>query len=169
MIKITKEVENAVNKQIHLQWSTFYDFLSMSAWLETTPFKGFAKRMLVLSEKHQKYAIQLFEYLKNHFGKLEISSIEKPTKQFDSVLHVFQMALEKKQIVTNLTYKLYDLALTQKDIESQELLHGFLHEQVHEEKDIQDMIDKIELAGQNPDALIHLDYKEEVIYASSNS
>jgi ferritin len=165
---INKKFEKALNKQIHLEWVAQYNFLAMSAWLETTPFKGFAKWMLMRSMREQKHAIQLFEYLRNRYGTLELPAIEEPEKSFRSPVDVFQKALGQKRIVSDASRALYALAVKEKDLETMELLHPFLSEQVAEEKHMQDILDKIVLADDQADALIHLDYKEELSYAGAH-
>jgi ferritin len=163
-MKINPKLEAALNRQINLEWQVSYGFLAMAAWFETTPFKGFAKWMLLRSEREQAHAIELFEYLRNRFGELDLREIEEPQKTFGSPLESFERALELKREVTGATHKLYELSLKEKELETQELLLHFLKEQVHEEKHIQDITEKVELANGHPDALIHLDYKEELQY-----
>lgn len=168
-MKISSEFETLINKQIHLQWSAFYEFLAMAAWLETTPFKGFAKWMLLRSEREQEHAIKLFEYLRNRAGTLYLAAIKEPVKVYESPLDAFQKALEKKRMVTTATNNLYSRAISEKDLETHHFLNSILKEQVMEEKHMQDIVDKIVLAGRDADALIHLDYKEEVSYSKANS
>jgi ferritin len=164
-MKISDNFEKAINKQIHLEWSASYSFLAMCAWLETTPFKGFAKWMLARSQREMKHTMQLFEYLRNRFGKLNLTEIPNPPRNYGSPLEVFKKALELKQTISKATSDLFAAAVREKDLETQQLLHSFLKEQVDEEKRIQDAIDKLQLAGDSPDALLHLDYKEEKSHA----
>lgn len=166
---INNKLAKAINNQIHLEWVALYSFLAMSAWLETTPFKGFAKWMLMRSTREQKHAIQLFEYLRNRYGKLELSPIDAPQKKFKSPKDVFEKALELKRNVTGSSLDLYALAVKENDLETQELLHAFIKEQIQEEKHMQDTLDKIDFAADHADALIHLDYKEELSYASAHN
>lgn len=167
-MNINKKFEAALNKQIHLEWSAQYTFLAMSAWLETTPFKGFAKWMLARSEREQKHAIQLFEYLRNRNGVLKLPALEEPVKKYTSPIDVFEKALDCKRALSESSRALYALAVKDRDLETMEMLHPFLSEQVDEEKHMQDALDKLILAGKNADALIHLDYKEELSYAGGH-
>lgn len=164
---IKPNFEKAINAQIYLEWLASYNYLAMSAWLETTPFKGFAKWMLARSEREQAHAIQLFEYLRNRSGKLKLPLLVEPVKSYDSPLAVFKAALAQKVSLSKTTHEIYAMAVKEKDLETIELLQGFIKEQVKEEKRIQDLLDKVALAGKSADALIHLDYKEELAHAAA--
>lgn len=165
-MKINKTLETAINQHINLQIATSYAFLSMSAWFETTPYKGFAKLFYKRSEKEKRHALQHFDYLKYRLGMIELLAVQVPDTYYESPLAVFEKALELKYIVTESSHKLYSLALRENDFETQEFLHAFFHEQIDEERQMQDNVDKVGLANNNPDAMIHLDYKEEVLYAA---
>lgn len=156
----------AINRHINIEWNASYNFLDISAWFETTPFKGFAKLMLERSEREERHALQFYEYLINRLGTAELMPVNKTAgSSFASPLEAFEKALAIKWDVTRASHELYALALKEGDFETQEFLHAFLQEQIQEEKHMQDNVDKLNLAGDNPDALIHLDYKEEVQYA----
>jgi len=160
-MKINNKLEKAINDQINLEWATAYELIGKSAYLENTPFKGFAKWMRKRGERELEHATQLFEFLRNRSGVLELSGLKKADTSFKSPLKAFQSALEEKGKVVEATHKLYELAVELKDIETEQLLHAFIDEQTNEVKHIFDTCQKIEFANDQPDAMLHLDYKEE--------
>lgn len=160
-MKINSTLEQAINDLINLEWSTAYELYGKSAYLENTPFKGFAKWMRKRGERELEHATQLFEYLRNREGVLELDELRKANTSFGSPLEAFQSALEEKEKVVEHTHQLYKMAEEMRDIETEQLLHAFIDEQTDEVKHIFDTCQKIEFANNEPDAMLHLDYKEE--------
>lgn len=165
-MKINKTIEIAINSHINMERTVAYTFMAMSSWFETTPFKGFAKTCLKKSEREEEHALQLQSYLKNRIGIVELLPIIEPKTDYQSPLEAFQKALEEKYALTASSHKLYAQAAKERDYQTQEYLHAFFQMQIQEEKHLQDFVDKLNLAKDNPDALIHLDYKEEVAYST---
>lgn len=166
-MKLNDNVEKALNQQINIEWSASYYFLGISAWFETTPFKGFSKALLERSERELRHAMQFLDFLKTRLGVIELLPIDEPQASFNSPIDAFEKALARKHAVTQQSHKLYALAVKENDFETQEFLHQFFQEQIQEEKNMQDNVDKVGFAKKNADALIHLDYKEEILYAAS--
>lgn len=160
-MKISNATENAVNRQINVTMSASYAFLQISAWFETTPFKGFAKWMLRQSDREQTNAMKLYRYVKDRIGAVELLPIPQPQCRFESPLDAFQGALQQLQGVTRAIHELYAMAVEANDFETQELLYGFVGDLVVEEKNMQDLIGKLVVAGDDPDALLHMDYVQE--------
>lgn len=156
-MKITSQFEKAVNQQINSEWNSSYSYLAMAGWFETTPYKGFARLMQRQCLEEQVHAMKLFRYVKDRIGVVDLLAIRKPKKVLESPLHAFEEALQMERNSTANISKLYQLAVREQDYETQERLHWFLQEQIHEEKSIQDMVDKIKLAGTRPAAILHLD------------
>ena len=70
---------------------------------------------------------------------------------------VLEQALAQEQGVTKQINDLYELALHEKDFATLQFLTWFLQEQVEEEKSVQDIVDRLRLAGDNAAALLRLD------------
>ena len=61
---MNKKLASAFGHQIRNELDSHYSYLGMSAYLETTPYTGFAKWMRVQSEEEYGHAMKLFDYLK---------------------------------------------------------------------------------------------------------
>lgn len=68
-----------------------------------------------------------------------------------------ETSLAQEHEVTATIYGLYDCALEKRDHESKNLLNWFLDEQVEEEKNAQDIIDRLKLVGEDPVGLLQID------------
>lgn len=160
-MKISDTFEDAVNRQINSTMTASYHFLQISAWFETTPFKGFAKWMLRQSDREQTNAMKLYRYVKDRIGFVELMPIDKPDKSYDSPLDAFRAALRRIHTLVGTFHELHALAVEEEDFETQELVYGFVGDLVVEEKNMQDLIGKLEVADGDPDALLHMDYVQE--------
>lgn len=156
-MKISPKLEDLINKQIQIEFTSRYAYLAMSAWFETTPFGGFAKWMRDQASEENFHAMKFFDYLNDRFGVVKLLPLDAPQGEFTSPLEAFRCSLKHEQAVTESINNIYAAALEEKDFATMEFLDWFLKEQVEEEKSVQDMIDDLELAGKEPDALLRLD------------
>lgn len=158
-MKISATIEDLINKQIQMEFESRYAYLAMSAWFETTPFQGFAAWMRRQASEENFHAMKFFDYLNDRFGTVKLLPIGEPKASFSSPLEAFKSSLSHEEKVTASINSLYEAAQAEKDFATMEFLNWFLSEQVEEEKTVQDVIDELELAGEDPDALLRLDKK----------
>ena len=156
-MKIKKSIEKALNDQIRMELSSAYTYLSMAAYFERRAFNGFAQWMRLQREEEHGHAMRFYDYLHDRDGRVELQAIDKPEHDFSSPLDVFERSLAQEREVTASIHSLYDLAVKEKDHATVSMLKWFVDEQVEEEKSVQDMVDRLKLAGDHPGALLILD------------
>lgn len=156
-MKISPRLEKAINDQIRLELESEMAYLAICAWFETTPFKGFTKWMRIQSAEEHLHAMKFFDYLNTRFGVVELQALPKPEVKLKTPLDGFKVALAHEQKVTACINNLYALAREENDYQTQDFLGWFLQEQIEEEKSVQDMIDRLELVGDEPNALLLID------------
>ena len=151
-------VQKAINDQIKNELQAHYNYLGMSACLERTPYLGFAKWMRMQSTEEYGHATKLYDYLRERHATIELKTIEAPQPDYGPrPLEMFEASLAQEQAVTQQINNLYELALKEKDYATLQFLTWFLQEQVEEENTVQDMVDRLRLAGDNAAALLRLD------------
>ena len=156
-MKLEHKLKESLNKQINYELQSSYNYLAMSAWFETTPYKGFSSWMKKQSDEEQMHAMKFYNYLLDRGGSIDLLSIEKPDYQFDTPLSVYQSSLEQEEKVSESIRSLYVIAEDLKDHATKHFLNWFLEEQVEEEKAVKDMIDRLTLVGDHPAGLLSLD------------
>ena len=129
----------------------------MAAYFERNAFDGFSKWMHLQSEEEHTHAMKFYQYLIDRGGVARIPSIPAPEWNFDSVIKVFEASLDQEREVTRHIYDLYKIAQNESDFATVSFLKWFVDEQVEEEKNVSDMIDKLKMAQGNPDSLLLLD------------
>jgi ferritin len=154
---LNPKLAKLLNEQINNEMSSSYVYLAMAAWLEQTPYSGFAKWMFAQSLEETAHALKFYQYLVDRDAKIELAPIAKPKAEFKTPRDVFEHSLKQEQKVTAQINDLFEVAEQVKDHASKNLLLWFLNEQMEEEKNVRDMLDRLNLAGSDPASLLVLD------------
>jgi len=150
-------LHNLLNLQINHEMAASYGYLAMSSWFEETPYSGFAQWMYVPSLEETGHAMKFYHFLVDRNSPVELMAIDQPPAQFATPLDVFQASLDQEQKVTSQIHTLFAAAEEARDYETKIDLNWFLDEQVEEEKNVRDMIERLELVGDSPVGLLQLD------------
>lgn len=155
MIKET--MEKALNDQINAELYSGYLYLSMSAYFESISLPGMANWMRTQASEEQFHGMKMYDYLNEAGGRAKLMAIEEPKFEWDGPLDVFEAVLEHEQKVTSLINDLVDLAFSQKDHATYNMLQWFIAEQVEEESNASDLVGKMKLIKDDPSALFMMD------------
>jgi ferritin len=156
-MKLSTKVEKALNGQINLELSSAYAYLGMAAYFETTPFTGFAAWMRAQSGEEVGHAGRFFKYIVERGGEVTLGAIPAPKCDYRSPLEVFKASLGHEQKVSAAICAIYEQAAAEKDYPTLSFLKWFLDEQVEEERNVNEVLARLELAGDNRGALYQLD------------
>lgn len=154
---LNKKMEEALNKQINAETYSAYLYWSMSAALEKINLPGFANWMRIQAQEEMIHASMFYKHILDRDGTVALAAIDAPPQQWNSVQLVFEAALKHEQHVTGLINKLVDLALQEKDHAANLFLQWFVNEQIEEEKNVRDMLGRLEIAGSTAGGLYMLD------------
>lgn len=150
-------LQEAMNRQINLEFYSAYAYLSMAAHFESVTLLGFAHWMQNQSREEQKHAMRLYKHVNDRNGRVILLPVEQPPSQFGKPLEIFQMALAHEQKVTRSIHDLYNLARQENDYPSQVMLQWFIEEQVEEERNAEQIIAQLQMIGDDRAALFLLD------------
>src|SRR5512145_1757673 len=89
-MKLSKQLEKALNDQINLELSSAYAYLGMAAYFSQTPFTGFARWMDIQSKEELGHARKFFKYIVDRGGKVTLQAIAEPKSLYASPLQAFQ-------------------------------------------------------------------------------
>src|ERR1035438_8382282 len=156
-MKLSNKLEKVLNDQINLEFCSAYAYLGMAAYFDRTPFLGFAKWMKVQSGEELGHANRFFKYIVERGGKVTLQAIPEPKSDYKSPLDAFKVSLGHEQKVSAAICAIYELAAAEKDYPTLSFLKWFLDEQVEEERNVGDMLAKLELIGENHNGLYQID------------
>lgn len=154
---LSKEIQDALNDQIKNEYFASYTYLSMAAHCESINMRGFASWLRKQSEEELGHAMRLFDYVIDRDGHVLLQSIDKPQSKFKSLTEMFQQVLDHEREVTGMINKLYEKSINENDHATAVELQWFIQEQVEEEKNATEILDKLKFAGENSSALLLLD------------
>jgi ferritin len=163
---LSKEIQDALNNQIKNEYFASYTYLSMAAHCESINLQGFASWLRRQSAEELTHAMRLFDYMIDRDSKVVLQSINKPNHKFKSLSDMFQQVLDNEREVTGMINKLYEQAISENDHATAVELQWFIQEQVEEEKNAKDILEKLKIAGNSGSALLILD--SELAGASSS-
>ena len=158
-MKLSNKLEKVLNDQINLELCSAYAYLGMVAYFDHTAFNGFAKWMQVQSGEELDHANRFFKYIVERGGKVSLQAIPEPKCDYKSPLDAFKTSLGHEQKVSAAICAIYELAAAEKDYPTLSFLKWFLDEQVEEERNVGDMLAKLELVGDNTSGLYQLDHQ----------
>lgn len=148
-MKISKELEKALNDQINFEFYSAYIYLGMGGYFNTLNYKGFENWMRVQAQEEMFHAMKLYNYVFDRDGEVTLQDIKAPQKTWESALDAFQNAYEHEQIVTSNFHELTELALKNKDHTTNTFLQWFITEQIEEEANAKGVVDQLKMIGPN--------------------
>ena len=154
---LSKAIQDAMNEQIKNELYSAHQYLSMSAYCESATLPGFAHWMLTQAQEEREHAMKFYNFILDRDGRVVLRAIDQPVVEFGSPLEVFEQALEQEQKVTSQINELYGLAASENDYASQAFLQWFVTEQVEEEKNVRDVLETLNMVGNEREALFLLD------------
>lgn len=156
-MKISKKMQDAINVQMKNEYDNAFLYLSIASWFEQKSLKGFAHWNFIQYQEEQEHALKFYNYLLERQGEAIVDAVAKPQKDWNSVIDIFKDILAKEKETTENIYKLYEIALEEKDYTTQGFLKWYLDEQVEEEDNASTILEKLEMIGDSKSALVLLD------------
>ncbi|MCP4214165.1 MAG: ferritin [bacterium] len=151
---IKKKIEDAINQQIQEEMFSSNLYLSMVAYFEEQNLKGFSYWMKTQVQEEMFHTMKLFSFVLDRGGKPKVPALAEPKKEWTSVLNVFEEAMAHEEHITNCINNLMDLAIEEKDHAARGLLSWFVDEQVEEEANFNEIVDKLKMIGDDKPSLL---------------
>lgn len=151
-----KKVAELLNDQINKEFYSAYLYLDMANFYDAKGLDGFANWYEIQAREEQDHALLIYKYLHNNSQAVTLGAIDKPDKEFKTLMDPLKAAHIHEQYVTGLINNIYAAAQAANDFRTVQFLDWFVKEQGEEEKNSSDMITKMELFGDDAKALYML-------------
>jgi ferritin len=156
---VSNRMKDAINKQINAEIYSAYLYLAMAAQAEDLRLPGTANWFKVQFQEELTHAMKFYTYLAERGVRIELAVIAGPPTKWKGPEQMFKDAYEHEVKVSGMISALVDLALADKDHMTNSLLQWFITEQIEEEKNTSENVDKFRMAGKN-EANVYLIDKE---------
>ena len=154
---ISKKMEKALNQQIVLEGYASFLYLSMATWCGNEGLDGCEKFMQRQSEEERMHMLKLVKFVNERGGHAQITSLEKPPMSFGSFKEMFQSLFDHEVMVSQKINDLVDITLKEKDYATHNFLQWYVAEQIEEEALARNILDKINLIGDDKGGLYLFD------------
>jgi ferritin len=154
---LNEKMKKALTDQINEEFYSAYLYLSMSAYFSKIGLKGFANWMMVQYKEEVDHGMKIFNYIISRGENIKLQAIKEPPYEWQSPLNVMQETLKHEQHITERINYLVDIAEEVKDRATYNFLQWFIDEQVEEEENDREIIDKLKLIEGSKNGLFMLD------------
>lgn len=154
---IHEVIHDKLNQQINAEFTAWYQYLGMASWCSGQQLHGCAKWLRAQAQEEHSHAMRLYEFLVARNLKIQMLPLDEPRTEFESIVHVFQTALEREEENTRSVHGIFELALEQKAFASLVELQWFVAEQVEEEATARELLAKAQMVASDPPAILDFD------------
>lgn len=157
MKEISDKMKNGFSKQITAEFESAYLYLDMANCLEDRNFNGMAHWFRIQADEEKRHALKINDYLLERNIVPELGEIAAPRHQWSDEVALLEEAFNHECLVSNMIYDLVAQAMEDKDFATASFLQWFVDEQVGEEEQSLQWLEKARLFGGNAAGLMMLD------------
>ncbi len=150
-------LKQLVNQQINEELFSSYAYLAISARAELLSLKGFANWFRVQAQEEIGHAMGFYKHLADRGEVIELGALAKPELKLDGAQSLIEASLAHEKHITAKIHELMDAAKAEKDYALESLLKWYVDEQLEEEANIGELLEKVKLVGDKGDTLFILD------------
>ena len=154
---LSAKLQKAISEQINAEFYSSYLYLAMAVHLTEKNMPGCAHWMRMQAQEEVAHAMKFYSYINDRRGRILMKEIKCPPAEWESALDAFQDAFAHEQEVTRRINALVDLALEEKDHNTNSFLKWFVDEQVEEEASVDEVVQKLKLIGGDGGGLFMVD------------
>lgn len=154
---MSPKMTDALNQQINEEYYSSYIYLAMAAYLEDMDLEGMAHWMRMQAQEEYLHGMKIFDYMIERGARVELKAVVAPPKEWNSPLAAFEGALEHEQYMTANINTLADLAISERDHATNNVLQWYVTEQVEEEANVDSIVKKLKMMGEGGHGLFMMD------------
>lgn len=154
---LSQKMEENLNKQINAEMYSAYLYLAMSSYFEEQNLPGFANWLYIQAQEEMTHAMKIYRYINDRGGKVTLYPIDGPPDSWENPIQVAEEVFAHEQKVTEMIYKLVNMAKEEKDHSTDIMLQWFVSEQVEEEKNADELVRQLKIVNGEGQGLLMLD------------
>ena len=144
---LSKKIEEVLNKQVTIEAESSQVYLAMASWAENLGFEGVSQFMYAHSDEEREHMLKLIKFINERGGHAKVSQLSAPPTEFGSFKDMFQTLFDHEVMVSQSINDLVDVSLQEKDYATHNFLQWYVSEQIEEEALARNILDKINLIG----------------------
>ena len=156
-MKMSSALAKALNEQISMEANAANAYLAAGSWCEITGYDGSAAFFYAQAEEEHLHMLKFVNFLNGQGVGAIIPAVKQPPKTFKSLEAICKTALKNEQGVTKSINKMVDIAQRDKDHNTFTFLQFFVNEQIEEEQQFENILQKFNLLGRDKLAIYEID------------
>ena len=148
-----KKVATLLNDQIQKEFVSAYLYLDMANYYGEQGLDGFAHWFEQQAEEEMEHGMKIYHYMHDSGVKVTLKEIGASSKKYKNNTEPLAAALKHEQFVTNSIYAIVAAATRVNDYRTMQFLDWFVEEQGEEEKNAQELVEKMSRFGKTPEGL----------------
>ena len=157
---ISEAISAKLNEQTTAEFEASHKYLAMACALDQMGMKILSKWFVRQAAEEREHAMQFIEYLQQVGASVVLDAVPKPKEKNRTVKEIVQAALDSELVITQRINELAALCETENDYATRSFVNKFVDEQVEEVATMTDLLEMVELAGDNLLQIeMHLQYE----------
>ncbi|MBN2812526.1 MAG: ferritin [Bacteroidales bacterium] len=144
---LNKKVEKILNEQVEKEGYSSTLYLAMASWAETKGMAGVAGWLYAQSDEEREHMLKIVRYINERGGKAVVPAFKKPEQDFGEVKKMFEEVLKHEQFITASINSIVAVCIDEKDYTTHNWIQWFVTEQIEEEANATQILDKLKLMG----------------------
>ncbi len=144
-MKFTQKMQEVINAQVNLEMWSANLYLAMSIHFAQQGLNGFAHWYKKQSLEELEHAYAMIDYTISRGGKVTLTAVKEVPNDFESPLAIVEQAYNHECLVSEGIQSVLKAAKQEEDMATQNFFWKFIEEQVEEEANAMDLVDKIKL------------------------
>ena len=141
-------IEEILNTQVEKEGYSSNLYLAMASWAENKGYKGISQWLYAQADEEKMHMLKFIAYINERAGKAIIPAFKKPPVSYSNIKDMFAEVLKHEQYITDSINEIVAKTITEKDYTTHNWIQWFVTEQIEEEAQVRDLLDKINLAGE---------------------
>ena len=154
---ISKKMNELLNEQLNFEFHSAYLYLGMANYASSLGLNGFSGWFQFQAKEEMGHAVKLNGYIQQQGGDVVLGDVAAPAQKFTGAAQLFEDSLKHERKVTKRIKDLAGAARKEDDYSTEAFLNWFLTEQVEEESQLVDILQKLEIGGKTGNSLLILD------------
>ena len=139
----------------------------MACYAETQGLEGISNFMYKQSEEERTHMLKLIKYVNERGGHAIITELSAPKTSFGTFKEMFEALYKHELFVSNSINELVHITFTEKDYATHNFLQWYVAEQIEEEAQAKNILDKINLIGDDKGGLYLFDRDIQTLTVTS--
>lgn len=144
---LTKAMETILNEQIEKEGYSSNLYLAMAVWAEANGFNGISKWIYAQAEEERVHMLKFIGYVGERDGNAIIPEFKKPPVDYGNVKDLFDAVLKHEKFISSSINDIVGKSLDERDYTTHTWIQWFVTEQIEEEANVREILDKLKLVG----------------------